>query len=102
MNLVEAWQVVPATVFSSMLTGICDRVLQLALDIEAENPAAGEAPPGDVPIAEARVTQIFNQTFYGDHTAVATSGSGNVSQQASTSIDISMLEVALRGLASSW
>lgn len=97
MNLVGARQIIPATVLSSTLSGIRDRVLQFALDIETENPNAGEAAPDERPIEEQRVTQIFNQQFYGDHAAVATGGR-DVVQHVSTSVDIDGLDVALRGL----
>jgi hypothetical protein len=73
-NLMQAWKVLPATVFRSTLSGIRDRVLQFALDIEAENPNAGEAVPGEVPVPEKQVRQIFNQTFYGSIGSVATAG----------------------------
>jgi hypothetical protein len=97
MVLMEAWQVIPATALSSVLSGIRDRVLQFALAIERENPAAGEAPPDQIPIAESRVTQIFNQNFYGDHTAVA-AGGRDVVQRVTTSVDIDSLVAALREL----
>jgi hypothetical protein len=97
MVLMEAWQVIPATAYSSVLSGIRDRVLQFALDIERENPEAGEARPDQMPIAESRVTQIFNQNFYGDHAAVATGGR-DVIQQVTTSVDIDSLVATLREL----
>jgi hypothetical protein len=96
-NLMEAHRVIPAAVLASTLSGIRDRVVEFAIDIEAENPDAGEAEPGELPISEQRVTQIFNQHFYGDHTAVATGGR-DVSQTVTTSIDIAGLQAALRGL----
>jgi hypothetical protein len=74
MNLMQAWKVLPATIFRSTLSGIRDRVLQFALDIEAENPEAGEAAPGEIPIPQEQVSQIFNQHFYGSIGAVATAG----------------------------
>jgi hypothetical protein len=94
MNLMSAYQVVPATVLSSTLSGIRDRVVQFALDIEAENPHAGEAEPGERPIAEGRVTQIFNQTVIGDHAAVA-AGGRDVRQE--TVIDLTVIEETARG-----
>jgi hypothetical protein len=97
MIVVDAWQVIPATVFATTLSGIRDRVLQFAIDIEAENPEAGEAAPGDVPIEERLVTQIFHTTILGDNNSVATAG-GDVTQNVSTTIDIAGLEAALRGL----
>jgi hypothetical protein len=71
MNLLGARQIVPVTVFTSTLSGIRDRIVQFALEIEEVNPDAGEAAPGEQPIEPGRVTQIFNQTFHGDNTAVA-------------------------------
>ena len=96
-NLMEAHRVIPAAVLAATLSGIRDRVVEFAIDIEAENPDAGEAEPGELPISEQRVTQIFNQHFYGDHAAVATGGRDAV-QHMNTSIDIAGLQAALRGL----
>jgi AbiTii len=97
MVLMEAWQVIPATAYSSVLGGIRDRVLQFALDIERENPAAGEASTGKMPVSEARVTQIFHQNFYGDHAAVATGGR-DVVQHVTISVDVDSLVAILREL----
>lgn len=86
MNLVGARKVVPATLFLGVLSGIRDRIVQFALEIEELDPAAGEADPGTAPIEQAQVTQIFNQTFYGDNTAFAAAGN-TVNQTQSTTID---------------
>ncbi len=93
MVLVEAHQVVPVTVFTSVLSGIRDRVLTFALAIEAENPDAGEAPPSETPIPESRVTQIVSQNFFGDFTTVANAG-----RDAVQTVDASAIEAVLRGL----
>jgi hypothetical protein len=97
MNLMQAWKVIPATVFHGTLSGIRDRVLQFALEIESENPAAGEAEPGETPIPDQRVTQIFTQNIYGDNAAVATAA-GDAVAAAGTSVNLEALRVALRGL----
>jgi len=97
MSLMRARQVIPVPLVAAMLSGIRDRVVQFALDIETENPAAGEAAPGEPPISEQRVTQIFNQHFYGDHAAVATAGR-DVLQQVTGPIDLAGLETVLRRL----
>lgn len=97
MNLLQAWKVIPATVFHSTLSGIRDRVLQFALEIESENPAAGEAEPGETPIPDQRVTQIFTQNIYGDNAAVATAA-GDAVVSTDTNINLETLRVALRGL----
>jgi hypothetical protein len=97
MNLLQAWKVIPATIFHSTLSGIRDRVLQFALEIESENPAAGEAEPGAAPISEQRVTQIFTQNIYGDNAAIAT-GAGDAVASAGATVNFEALEAALRGL----
>lgn len=96
MNLMQAWKVLPATIFRSTLSGIRDGVLQFALDIEAENPGAGEAAPGEVPIPQEQVSQIFNQHFYGSIGAVATAAR-DIGRVSGT-INVAALEAALRGL----
>lgn len=87
MNLMGARQIVPATAFIGTLSGIRDRIVQFALEIEELNPDAGEAKPGDPPIEPSRVTQIFNQTFHGDNTAFAAAGH-TVKQTQTNQIDI--------------
>lgn len=86
MNLVDARKVVPATLFLGVLSGIRDRIVQFALEIEELDPAAGEAEPGEAPIERSRVTQIFNQTFHGDNTAFAAAGN-TVHQTQTASVD---------------
>jgi hypothetical protein len=88
MSLVGARQVVPATLFVGVLSGIRDRIVQFALEIEELDPAAGEAEPGESPIDQGQVTQIFNQTFHGDNTAFAAAGqSVNQNQTASVNVE---------------
>ncbi|HET8536796.1 MAG TPA: hypothetical protein VFL73_06415 [Solirubrobacteraceae bacterium] len=74
MALQRAWQVVPATSLKACLSGIRDKVLQFALEIERQAPDAGEAAVDEIPVAEPVVSQIFNQTFYGSHATVAMAG----------------------------
>lgn len=97
MIVVSARQIVPATIYSSALSGIRARVLQFALDIEAENPDAGEAEPGDTPVAPPVANQIFNQNFFGDYATVGNAGR-DVSQDIHEAVDLDGLEVALRGM----
>ena len=89
MALMNAYQVVPATALGGTLSGIRDRIVQFALEIEELDPAAGEADPGQAPIEQSRVTQIFNQTFHGDNTAFAAAGANvNQTQQITVNLDI--------------
>lgn len=87
MALMAASQVLPATALEGTLSGIRDRVVQFALELEELDPDAGEAGPGKAPIETARVTQIFNQTFHGDNTAFAAAGH-TVHQNQVAQIDI--------------
>ena len=75
---VSGWNPIPRGVISEMVDQVRNRVLSFALDIENENPDAGEAVPGsDPPVDRDRVAQIFQTTIYGGSNVVA-SGSGNV------------------------
>lgn len=93
MTLMRARQIVPITVFVGALNGIRQRVLHFALEIESENPDAGEAPPDTDPIPQPRITQIFNQTFLGAQTTIA-AGSGDVS----ATFNLTRIEAGLEGL----
>jgi hypothetical protein len=44
---------------------VTNRLLDFVMDIEAENPNAGEAPPSEVPVAPERVQQLVNNHFHG-------------------------------------
>lgn len=89
MALMAAHQVLPATALEGTLSGIRDRIVQFALEIEELDPDAGEAEPGEAPIEPARVTQIFNQTFHGDNTAFAAAGANvNQTQQITVNFDV--------------
>lgn len=98
MALMRAWQVIPASAFRSVLSGIRDRVLQFALDIERENPGAGEASPDEAPIPESRVTQIFNQHFHGNNTTFAAAGRDVHQTSTTVAVDVVALSAALSGL----
>ena len=93
MALMAAHQVVPATALEGTLSGIRDRIVQFALEIEEVDPAAGEADPGQAPIEQGRITQIFNQTFYGDNTAFAAAGH-TVNQNQTASVDVEAVRQA--------
>lgn len=76
-TLVEASRVVTRAMIDGMLDQIRSRVLAFALEIEGENPEAGDVDPGGPPpIPSQRVDQIFNTNIYGGTNVVAT-GSSN-------------------------
>jgi hypothetical protein len=71
MNCISAWKVIPEGSIASILDTVRNRVLSFALKIEAEAPDAGEAEPNTEPIANEKVTQIFNTYIQGDVTNLA-------------------------------
>ena len=90
MNLMGARQVLPATALQGTLSGIRDRIVEFALEIEKLNPDAGEAEQGEEPIEQARVVQIFNQTFHGDNTAVAAGQEVTQTQVVGVQVEVVM------------
>ncbi len=63
---------------AEMLDQIRSRILSFALEIEEENPEAGEASPGEEPpVSRDKVEQIFNTIILGGTNIVA-SGSDNI------------------------
>jgi hypothetical protein len=77
----QAWKVIPASALVAALDTVRTRVLNFVLEIEAQNPAAGEAMSNEKPVAPEKVQQIFN-TFISGTVQNLTSGSTNVSQYA--------------------
>ena len=98
MVLMEAWQVIPATAYSSVLGGIRERVFQFALDIERLDPAAGEAAPNERPLAEPQITQIFHQNFFGNNTTLAVGGRDVTQTVSAVPLDVDGLVAALQEL----
>jgi AbiTii-like protein len=88
--LESAWRTVSPGQLTQVLDSVRTRLLNFVLEIEGENPDAGEAEPGEAPIESARVTQIFNQTFHGDNTAFAAAGA-NVNQTQQTTVDLDVV-----------
>jgi hypothetical protein len=71
MQCMAAWWMLPRSAVLRILDNVRNMVLNFALEIELENPAAGEAAPKEVPVPSERVSQIFNQNFYGGNNQVA-------------------------------
>jgi hypothetical protein len=66
MNCMRAWKVIPASTVIAAIDTIRTRVLNFALEIEAEAPEAGEAQPNSNPVPQERIEQIFNTNIYGN------------------------------------
>jgi hypothetical protein len=101
MNCMQAWKVIPITALIAALDEIRNRILNFVLEIEAEDPNAGEAALNSASVAPEKVHQIFNTYISGSVQNVAT-GSHSFEQNA-TNNDIngelfSQLLEALSGI----
>jgi hypothetical protein len=81
MVCMQAWKVIPASALVAALDSVRTRVLNFVLEIEAQNPAAGEAMVNEKPVPQETVQQIFNTYITGNVQNVAT-GSTDVRQHA--------------------
>lgn len=94
--LVQGWTKVPLSFCAGILSTVRNRILNFALEIEAQNPDAGEAEPNSTPIPADQVSQIVHNYIYGN---VGNFASGQNFQQSSTAIisqgDLQALESAL-------
>jgi hypothetical protein len=100
MMCLTAWQVIPRGSIASVIDAIKNRVLSFILDIEAEAPDAGEAPPNSPPLPQDRVAQVFHAHIYGNVGNI-TQGSQNVTQTATILIkqhDLDSLKAYLSSL----
>lgn len=81
MVCMQAWKVIPASALVAALDTVRTRVLNFVLEIEAQNPAAGEAMVNEKPVPQETVQHIFNTYITGDVQNLS-SGSTNVTQHA--------------------
>jgi hypothetical protein len=79
LTLMSAMQQLSPASIAGLLDGVRNRLLELALEVERENPDAGEAPIGSQPVAPAQVERIVqNVLVYGGQNTIA---AGQVTQQ---------------------
>lgn len=81
MNCLAAWKVIPSGGIVAAVDAVRTRVLNFVLQIEAQNPQAGEAQPNSSPVPMETVSQIFNTYITGNVQNLAP-GSSNVGQTA--------------------
>ncbi|WP_131740284.1 AbiTii domain-containing protein [Actinomadura roseirufa] len=81
MGLVQAWKPVSPSQVRGILDTVRNRVLDLALSIETEDPDAGERAGSS--LSEERGNQIFNTAIYGGSPNVAVGSSHFVQQTLS-------------------
>ncbi len=94
MTCLSAWQVIPIGKIAAMIDSIRNRVLSFVLDIEAEDPLAGEDKSGKRTITPEKVKQVFNIHIAGNVGNVA-AGSSQVSQSVSIEVVENNLETLL-------
>ncbi|EGQ8221406.1 TPA: hypothetical protein ACF37V_000809 [Vibrio parahaemolyticus] len=82
MNCMQAWKVIPIGAIVGALDAVRNRVLNFVLEIEAEEPSAGEAPINSNPLPQEKVQQIFHMNISGNVQNLAT-GSHTFEQHAS-------------------
>jgi hypothetical protein len=81
MNCIMAWKIIPHNALVALLDTVKTRILNFSLEIEAVAPNAGEAAPNSPPLAQERVSHVFNTYITGNVQNVATGGT-NVEQHA--------------------
>jgi AbiTii len=95
-----AWKVISRGAVIAVLDAVRNKVLAFSLEIEQEAPDAGEAAPGEHPVPQEKVTQIFHTQIYGGQSTVAV-GSRDVVQrpvQVQLQVQWEELEAELHGL----
>lgn len=100
LTCMQAWVVIPRGAIVRVLDAVKNKILGFALDIEQQNPAAGEADVNTTPVPKSTVSQVFNQHFHGSVGNVAT-GSQDFEQTATVNQQWQQasLHIDLLGLA---
>ena len=86
IQCLRMWQDLPRIAVAGLVDSVKTRVLSMVLDIEAENPMAGDIPGGTLPIPESKVAQIFNTNIYGGQVGNLATGSSGVVQNVGDQI----------------
>ena len=81
IQCLKMWQELPRSAMAGLVDTVKTRVLSMVLDIEMENPAAGEIAGSAQPISESKVAQIFNTNIYGGQVGNVAAGSSGVTQK---------------------
>jgi hypothetical protein len=105
MNCMSAWRVIPRGAIVALVDTVRNRILSFALEIEAQDPTAGDGLEASRILPPAKVAQMFTTNIYGNVGNLA-AGSQDVVQKAATLVqqgDFESLQKALTeiGLAAS-
>ncbi|MCX6010844.1 MAG: hypothetical protein NT134_01025 [Chloroflexi bacterium] len=93
MHCVSAWKVISCSAIAALIDTVRNKVLSFVLEIEAEAPDAGEAPPDTKPISEERIAKVFQTVVMGNVTNLA-AGNGAIAQ----SVEITVVKNDLESL----
>lgn len=100
MNCLTAWKIIPYGSIVALVDKVRNSVLNFVLEIESENPDAGEALINQPAIPKETVENVFNTTIYGNVGNIS-DGSSNVNQTTNMNIhkeDLSSLKSQLAKL----
>lgn len=86
-NCMEAWKIVSNNLIIALLDTVRNRILQFVIEIESEDPNAGEAPLNSNPVPQEKVSQIFNTYITGDVHNIA-NASSDFSQNVQINSDL--------------
>jgi hypothetical protein len=79
VQCIRAWQEISVSAVAGIIETVRNRLLDFVLRIEAEAPGAGEVAPGETPLPQDKVSQIFNNYISGGVTHIAATDSSRVS-----------------------
>ena len=65
MDCVGAWVEIEGNEFAQLLSAVKNRILDFVLQIEAENPDAGEAPPNTHPVPAEKLQPLVQNFIFG-------------------------------------
>ncbi len=85
MNCMTAWKVIPYGSIVALIDTVRNRILNFVIEIESENPDAGEAQINQLPIPSEKVSHVFNTTIYGNVGNIS-DGSSNVKQSSTINV----------------
>lgn len=71
MNCLQAWKEIPINALNGILDIVRTRVLNFALEIESENPEAGDAPLNSNPLPQEKLHNIVHNNIYGGNVNLA-------------------------------
>lgn len=82
----QFWSQISDVELKQIISAVTNRLLDFVMDIEAENPNAGEAPASEVPVAPEKVQQLVSNHFHGPV--------GNIAQNSSSFSQTANVNVA--------